>query len=171
MMALDTTIGGTSADSYITRVEYVDYWAALGVYLSDGTEADQEANLRRAAQMIDRKFRFAGIQQYQHQALAWPRTTDILVDGWPVDPDTIPQDIRDAQAEVAYQIQLGFDPFPRLTAGAIKRESVAAGSVSKSVEYVGGGREIDRVVAIEGLLRPYIIGGGAGGSQVKLARG
>lgn len=170
-MALDTTIGGTSSDSYITRAQYIAYWAALGVDLSGGVEADQEADLRRAAQMIDRKFRFAGIQQYQHQALAWPRTTDILVDGWPVDPDTIPQDIRDAQAEVAYQIQQGYDPFPRLTKAAIKRESIGAGPVSKSVEYVGGGRETDRVVAVEGLLRPYTIGGGAGGNQIKMVRG
>ena len=168
-MALDTTIGGTASDSYITAADYIAYWASLGVDLSGGILPDQEADLRRAAQMIDRKFRFSGIQQYQHQALAWPRTTDILVDGWPVDPDTIPQDIRAAQAEAAYQIQQGYDPFPRLTTAAVKSESVKAGSVSKSVEYAGGGRETDRVVAIEGLLRPYIIG--PGGSQVKLARG
>jgi len=168
---LDTTIGGVASDSYITRAEYLAYWLAIGVNLSAGVEAEQEADLRRAAQTIDQKFQFAGIKQYQFQARSWPRTTDILVDGWPVDPDTLPKDIKSAQAEVAYQIQQGYDPFPRLTTAAVKRESVTAGPVSKSVEYVGGGREVDRVVAIEGLLRPYTIGGTGGSSQVKMVRG
>lgn len=169
-MALTTTIGGASSDSYITRAEYLAYWLALGVDLSGGVEADQDANLRRAAQMLDRRFVFAGIKQYQTQARDWPRLTEILVDGWPVDPDTIPQDIKDAQAEVAYQIQLGYDPFPRLTEAAIKSVSVKAGPVGKTTEYVGGGRETDRIVAIEGMLRPYIMAA-SGGSQIKLARG
>lgn len=160
-MALDTTIGGASSDSYATLAEYQAYGAAMGWTLS-GDDSTDEQHLRRAALYIDRNYSFPGYQQYQTQALAWPRITSLYVDGWPVDPDIIPQDIKDAQCELAYLIKGGLDPFATLE-GVIK----SAGAGPARVEFLGGsGRP--RLVAVEGLLGPYLI---SGQGQTRLVRG
>ena len=68
-MALDTTIGGTSADSYGTLAAYTAYGTAMGWTLA-ATDALNEVNLRKSANYLDRKFSFIGMQQYQYQARA-----------------------------------------------------------------------------------------------------
>ena len=133
-----------------------------------GHDESHEANLRQAVDYIDRNYTFTGYQQYQTQRRAWPRLTTLYVDGWPIDADTIPQDIKDAQAELAYLIHEGLDPTATVTTGAVKRTRSKAGPVEAETEYASS-RETPRLVAIEGLLRPYI--GGAGPGQFRLVRG
>ena len=166
-MALDVTIGGTSADSFITLSEMRAYWLARNVDLSAVADAGLEANLRRAAQWITQSYNFVGLRQYQYQTLAWPRLTPHLVEGWPINPDTIPQDIKDAQAELAYLIYGGADPFATVNGGAVVRQKSKAGPVEAETEYTNV-RETPRFVAIEGLLARYTV---FGGSQVKMVRG
>jgi hypothetical protein len=163
-MALDTTIGGASADSYGTLADYQTYGANLGWTLS-GVDATDEQNLRRAAQIIDREYQFKGHTQYQVQALEFPRVDVGLVKGWPVDPDTIPQDIKDAQFELAFLLQGGLNPTATIT-GVVKVERSKAGPVETETEYQGGKAE-PRLVAIRGLLDPYL---SFGGNQVRLDR-
>lgn len=164
-MTLTTTIGGATSDSYASLAEYQAYASAMGWTLS-GTDAADEVNLRRAAQYLDRKYTFVGIRQYQTQALAWPRIVSVLVEDWPINPDTIPQAIKDAQCEVAYLLQGGLDPFATVTA-TVGRKRVKAGPVETETEYQGG-LSTPRLVAIEGLLAPYIMGGQG---QQRMVRG
>jgi hypothetical protein len=164
-MALDTTIGGAASDSYITLVEFQDYWAARNVNLTQHGRADQhEAELRQAAAWIDRNYSFVGYKQYQTQSRSWPRITTALVDGWPIDPDTIPQDIKDAQAELAYLIHDGLVPWATID-GVVASESAKAGPVETTTVYAGGKGKA-RILAIEGLLRPYLGAGGSGQFRV-----
>ncbi|WP_212525855.1 DnaT-like ssDNA-binding protein [Actibacterium sp. MT2.3-13A] len=163
-MALVTTIGGASSDSYGTLADYQAYAASMGWTLS-GVDATDEQNLRRATQVLDRGFSFIGYRQYQTQALAWPRIVSDLVKDWPVDADTIPQDIIDAQFEVAYLIQGGLDAFATITA-TVSRTRVKAGPVESETEYTGG-KATPRLVAVEGLLGPYLK---AGRGQIALVR-
>lgn len=165
-MALDTTIGAITSDSYISLTDLRDYWTARNVDLSGVADATLEAASRKAAQWIDQTHRFFGIKQYQFQARAWPRLTTHLVDGWPIYPDAIPQDIQNAQAEMAYLIYQGANPFATVEGGAVVRKRDAAGPVSTEVEYTNF-REIPRYVAVEGLLARYTT---MGGSQVKMVR-
>ena len=168
-MALDTTVGGTTTNSYITDAEWQAYWSARDVDLSaHGHAAQHEANLIQAADFINRNYEFVGEQQYRYQTMKWPRLTGImLVNDWPIDPDTIPQAIKDAQAEMAYLIHEGAKPFATVEGGAKVREKNKAGPVETEVEYTNF-RETPRFVAIEGLLAPYTIYGGA---QVRIMRG
>ena len=159
-MALDTTIGGESADSYGTLAAYQAYAAKMGWTLS-GTDAGDEVNLRRAAQYLDRHYNFIGLKQYQFQARSWPRLVRRLVDDWPIDPDTIPGDVIDAQFEVAYLLQGGLDPFATITES---RKRATVGPIT--VETVPTGRP--RVTAVEGLLRSYLR---AGVGQCEMVRG
>jgi hypothetical protein len=163
-MALDTTIGGASADSYGTLAAYQTYAVANIDRAFSGTDADQEVYLRRAAQIIDREYLFTGYRQYQTQALAWPRVTNILVDGWPVLVDTVPDRVIQAQFEIAYQIETdSLDPLKTVTGGAVK--VAQAGSVMTEFATF---REKPRIVAAEGLLRPLMQ---AGYGQMRLVRG
>ena len=167
-MALITTVGATDADSFITLAEWQDYWDLRDVDLNQhGHDAAHEADLRIASQYITQNYNFVGQRQYQYQALAFPRLTTILVDGWPTNPDEIPQRIKSAQAELAYIIHSGVDVFATITGGGVKRSKVKAGPVEAETEY-SNVRETPRFVAIEGLLAPYIA---AGNSQIRMVRG
>ncbi|KQI67042.1 hypothetical protein AN189_17615 [Loktanella sp. 3ANDIMAR09] len=157
-MALDTTIGGTASDSYVTFAEFQAYWTARGVNMTQhGHDTSHEANLRSAAQYLDSFYRFVGMKQYQFQARAWPRLVNQLVDDWPIDPDTIPRAIKDAQMEMAYLIHEGATPFAAID-GLVKRKREKLDVIEEETEYFGGqGKPSYPSVAT--LLREYITGG------------
>jgi len=157
-VALDTTIGGATADSYGTLAEYQAYASAMGWTLAADDAAD-EVNLRRATVTLDASYRWIGQRQYKAQVLDWPRIWTPLVNGFAVDPDGIPKAIKDAQFEMAYLIQAGVDPFATYD-GAIKREKLDV----MEREYTGGkGRPA--FTGVDRLLQGYKIGG-AGQSQM-----
>jgi len=166
-MAIVTTVGDATANSYITVAEYEAFWTERNVNISGATAA-KESELVKAADYINRSYTFVGEQQYRYQAMAWPRLTGIyLVKDFPIDPDFVPQDIKDAQAELAYIINQGTNVFATVEGGAKVREKNKAGPVETEVEFTNF-RETPRFVAIEGLLSPYTIYGGA---QLKMVRG
>jgi hypothetical protein len=154
-MALDTTIGGTASDSYGTLAAYTAYALGMGFTLS-GTDDANEINLRKGATYLDRKYSFIGMQQYQFQALSWPRLVNDLVDDWPINPDTIPLDIIHAQFEVAYILQGGLDPFATIETN-VTNDIIKVGPITLEAETLP--TSTPRIVAVEGLLRGYIRGG------------
>jgi hypothetical protein len=154
-MALDTTIGGVTADSYGTLAGYESYAIDQGFTL-EATEALNEINLRKAAKFLDRKYMFIGSQQYQFQQLAWPRLVNDLVNDWPVNPDSIPQKIIYAQFEVAYILQGGIEPFATIVNSSTS-ESIKVGPITIDSETLPTGKP--RIVAVDGLLLGYIRGG------------
>ena len=160
-MALDTTIGGAASDSYVTLAEWEAYATAQGWALGA-----TEANLRRAALSIDVSNSFIGQSQYQAQSRQWPRIWTGLVDGWPINPDTIPTAVKQAQMELAYLIHAGADPLATVE-GVIGSERVKAGPVESDITYIGG-KASPRYTAVSRLLRPYLT---AGEGQLKLVRG
>jgi hypothetical protein len=165
-MAIITTVGATTANSYITVAEYETFWTERNVTISHSTAA-KESELVKAADYLNRTYNYIGERQYRYQGMEWPRLTGtMLVKDWPIDPDTVPQDIKDAQAEMAYLIHGGATPFSTVSYGAIKRTKSKAGSVESETEYTNY-REVPRYVAIEGLLAPYTEFGGA---QIKVLR-
>ena len=102
-MALITTISGLSSDSYGTLAEadlyftgHVDsnMWSMLDI-------AHKEYLLKTAAQLME-KWDYQGEPVVAEQALAWPRVN--VYRGFrkvPVPSDVIPQEIKDAQFELA----------------------------------------------------------------------
>lgn len=163
-MALVATIAATDADSYVTLAEYQAHATARGWTLA-GTDAADEANLRRAAQMMDATYHWIGTQQYQFQARSWPRLVRGLVDGWPVDPDTIPGAIKSAQMEIAHELQLGNDP-AAVTDGSVQRRREKVGDLEREIEYAGGVAPV-RLPMVDRILRDYVLGGAG---QVRVTR-
>lgn len=163
-MALTTTIGGAATDSYATAAEYTARASAMGWTLTTTT---QDANMRRAAVALDARWlaRASGYRQYQTQLREYPRVWAGYVNGWPVNPDTIPQAIKDAQMELAYLIQGGADPMATLD-GVVASERVKAGPVESDTAYMGG-KGLPSYTAVNALIAPYLT---AGQGQSRLVR-
>lgn len=163
-MALITTIGGATSDSYVTLAEYQARAAAYAWALT-GTDATQEAQLRKAAAANDMSRAYIGYRVISTQAREWPRVATELVNGYYVPSDTIPQAVKDAQMEMAYLIQGGADPFATDT-GTVKSVANEVGPIKERIEYRDG-HSADRYPAIDWLLKPYLA---YGRGQVQLVR-
>lgn len=150
-MALTVTVGGATSDSYATLAEYVDYVALLHdvAFTGHGHDDTHEAELRLAARYMDDFYNWPGTKRYQDQRRAWPRLQELVIDGWPVPIDTVPQPVKDAQCEIAYQINQGAKPFATINSGAVIREKVdvieveyAPGTARTRPEFQGATRMI-----------------------------
>jgi len=94
----------------------------------------------------------------------WPRQ-NVYINGYELDETVVPQDIVDAEYQVAVAIDQGNSPFGTVTPG-IKRESVDV----LSVEYQDGAsnRSFDPMVRLK--LRKYLRGGTASTNMVGVSR-
>ena len=183
-MALDATVKGSSANSYVTVVEadayfdtrlHTDNWDAE---VSDST--NKVKALQQATRILDSYVKWLGWKSDEDQALAWPRW-GICHDGreyfecmdwvlrkdgiYSVDADTIPQAVKDAQCELALYL-LGTDAQAVADTAGFKSISVA-GAISLVVD------KIDRTRQIPGFVWHIVshLGVKKGGSSVQLYRG
>lgn len=150
-----------NADSYVSLAVYQAYGSARGWTLRD-TDADDEVDLRRAFDAINRLWEYKGEEvDLLNQVGKFPRY--IIKNRWEyVTPaNDIPAKVKDAQCELAYLVKGGLDPFATVD-GVIK----SAGAGPARVEFMGGA-STPRLVAIEGLLAPYMR---AGRGQVTMER-
>jgi hypothetical protein len=142
------------ADTYVTLAVYQAYGAALGWTLGADDNAD-EINLRRAYQGINRNWTYKGKPVDADQTGAFPR----------INSEGIPQRVKDAQIELAFLVQGGLDLFATVES-ITTSETIKVGPISLGSDSLPTGRA--RVVAVQGLLRPYLA---AGAGQVSLVRG
>lgn len=148
-MALDTTVGGAAADSYMTLAEANSYHSSFGnaTWVSY-TDQQKEAALRRAAVAVD-SYPFSGRPTAETQARAWPRECATR-NGWEIDSATIPNEVKDAQCEMALRAAastLMADVAP----GNITEKTVGPLTVKYS-EYSNDGRP--KYPFIDAILRP-----------------
>lgn len=155
-MALDTTIGGTTADSYVTVAEADTYHANYGNtdWAAIATTALKEVALRKAAQYIDIKT-FQGVKVTSTQSLEWPRY-NVVVDDYDISSLTIPSAIKTAQMEAAL-IASSESLTPNLSNGAVIEETVGKITKRYSDYSKDGGKKWPLV---DKLLAGYVTGGG-----------
>lgn len=149
-MALDTTVGGASSDSYVTTGQFDTYATAMGWSVTI-----TEPALRRARLYLDRAYSWRGERVTSTQALQWPRYISGYVEGYPVASDAIPQAIMDAQCEMAYLIIGGADPFATITGGAVTSERKKVDVIETAVTY-DAPRDRAAYVAVDSLVAPYV---------------
>lgn len=93
----------TGADSYITATEY-QTWADARFGSARSTapadDAAAEVLIRRAMDYFE-TLPFFGFKSEEAQPLQWPRY-DVWIDGYPVDGDEIPADVKRALYELTY---------------------------------------------------------------------
>lgn len=144
-MAIDATVGGTNANSYVTLAEGNTYFDGR-LHCSDwtsATDADKEKALIQATRIFNQYIDWLGLKTDDDQALQWPRkyvcndgvnyfecgSSWLAIDSeyyWVVDSTTILQIIKDAECELALvllsdDIQSGGD-FSSLSVAGMKME-------------------------------------------------
>ena len=140
-MTLSVTPGDASADSYASLAEIKAYWDGIGFDYSAYSDTDIEQAARRATAWLDGRYRrsFPGYRQYGRaseapQAREWPRSWAQDVEGEAIPLDTIPAEVKNAQAEATRREVAGTTLSPDVTLGdTVKSESV--GPIS--TEYAG----------------------------------
>lgn len=103
--AIDTTISGANANSYLTLAEAEAYFDdRLNISAWQDTDADNRTRaLLHAAQRLERE-NWLGDRATTTQRLAWPRIGVAKVDAEEYESDEIPQQIKDAQCELALHL-------------------------------------------------------------------
>ena len=152
----------TGAESYISVSDASNYhtvrgntaWAALT------TDALREAALRRATDYMRQAYRsrWQGYKVNEDQALDWPRY-DVVVEGYAIDSDIVPTEIKNACAELALKASAA-ELNPDLTQGVLSEQ---VGSIQ--VTYDKASPQFTRYRAIDALLSPYLKAGGGGCSM------
>lgn len=154
-MAIDATVGGASANSFVTLAEYQAYRVLY--YGVTGSEDDlsDELNLMRALRHLERGYIWKGYRVTDAQAREWPRFISEYVEGFPVLSDAIPQAIKDAQCEMAYQISQGATPDATVENGAIIQKRERVDVIEESTTYATSSRERAAYPIVDGLVAPY----------------
>jgi hypothetical protein len=177
-MSLNATPGDPAADSYFTIAEADTYFTSRGVAAWTGSTAAKEIAARLGTTYLENAYRdrWIGINVAQTQALAWPRidgsrgtyglgygfvqgfTYPLFdINGWQIDPTTVPQQIKNAAMEASLLSLGGTALEPSLTRGGqIKSIGKTVGPLRKDIVYMDGAPAIDRYTVIEGLLRGLV---------------
>jgi hypothetical protein len=105
-MALVTTPGSASANSYASLEELNAYLAARvpAAALASGTDEQKEAALKAAARVLDASFVWTGSAVDSTQALTWPRNGMYTRNGFAIANTVNPIDLKNAQCELAAQM-------------------------------------------------------------------
>lgn len=137
-LALVTTVGGASTNSYATVAEADSYLEAHSDF-SDWTvlaEAVKIKHLVQAARMIDQEL-FHGAKVSSTQSMRFPRTTQMNVDSYTV-LTAIPPAVKNAQCEQAiYLMKHGHSRRMELRADGVKQISLG-GRAGASESFVQG---------------------------------
>lgn len=122
-----------------------------------GGQDVKEVALRKATRYLTQKYgrRWQGQRRHRDQALDWPRTDVVDRDGWPVDRDSVPQRVKDAQFEVALYIAQGnelFAPVEPEDSGSLQSSSTRVGPISISESFGGGLAVAARLPRVDSIL-------------------
>lgn len=159
--------GVSGAESYLSVALADAYWT----YRNDSVwnayaTAKKEAALRAATQYIDATYKFNSTMSSATQALEWPRASFYGVSGRYYGGTEIPQSLKDAVAELAYEWGVNGALLPTADRGNdIKR--VKAGSVE--VEYNSSAPTVKTFNFVSRLLSDLTKGGNSG-VNVRLER-
>lgn len=122
--------GLTNSNSYVSVVELDSFAGDRGLTLPATTE-EKETLLINATMYLE-SFKYKGSRNTKEQALSWPRT-NAYANGFLIDSDEIPVQIKNAQMQAAYELQTS-DPLAS-TGKAVRKEKVDV----IEVEYENGG--------------------------------
>lgn len=103
-LVLVATPGGATSNTFCTRAEATTILEARlhAEAWTDADPADQDKALAQATNLLCRLWEWRGWTTYSTQALLWPRTGMVDVDGWStIEIDEIPVRLKEATAEFA----------------------------------------------------------------------
>lgn len=109
-MVLDATLGGASANSYVTVAEADAYFAtSFGrTPWGSASAANKEIVLIESTRLLDLLVSWKGYVKSDTQALRWPRTYVPNIDGRYLESyisdSIVPKDVKNAVFELAYSL-------------------------------------------------------------------
>lgn len=168
-LTVEDGTGLAAADAFVSLADADAYHTARGNSTWTGDDADKEAAIRRASFFLSNSFRWKGYRlNGRTQALAWPRHDVVDGESWSVSADAVPQEIRDATAEIAVRELVSPGSMtPDVTmADKVKRERV--GPIE--VEYANASAAADASRPILLIVRDMIGGLLAGSSNALVGR-
>ncbi len=139
------------ANSYVSETELTTYAIARGITLV----GDEEELLINAMDYIE-SLAFIGLKWTRDQDLKWPRS-DVWIDGYYIDSDTIPNELKNGQMAVAIAVDQGNGPLKTIDRQT-KRERVG----ELEVEYMDGSSSTPIVRTINSSLAKLMKNGGQG---------
>ena len=105
--AIVATAKSTTANSYCTLAEadqYHDNRPAVSTTWADASENNKIRALLWATQLMESLFTWTGYATTTTQALGWPRTGLLDRIDASLDSDTVPEEVKNAEAEFARQL-------------------------------------------------------------------
>lgn len=112
-MALIVTPGANNANSYISVADANSYFSFSynRTLWSEVAVTDKEKALAESTRLLDLFIQWNGNIASDSQRLRWPRKNVVDTDNRIVDSNSIPQSIKDATCELAYNLLVnsGFD--------------------------------------------------------------
>ncbi len=166
-MSLEVELGtgSATAESFISVADASTYHTARGnaAWAALASDTVREQCLRKATDYMEQVYRsrWQGWRKTEDQALCWPRY-DVIVEGYLVDSDSVPEIVKRACAELALKASAA-DLAPDLTQGVVREQ---VGPIA--VEYDKNSPQATRYKAIDAMLAPFLKSGG--GCSVKLER-
>jgi hypothetical protein len=153
-MALDTTPGSATGNSFATVDEFKTYRtnrlpSVAGVLTA--TDVAIEIALIVAARALNANFDWTGAAVDDVQAMTWPRSGMLTRNGFPIPTSgasSIQSDLKNAQCEYAYQLLAGKDLLSDNDAASAGVASVKAGSVAVAFQTVDTANEesVDMII-------------------------
>lgn len=154
-LTVETGSGLADANAFISEADADTYHEARGnTDWTDNNTGDKEAAIRRATAILS-GYSWQGLRTNRRdQALAWPRISVYDAEGWAIASDEIPQEVKDACAEMAMRELVAPGSLqPDVTlSDSLKREKI--GQIE--VEYLGGNSSASGFVPILTVIAPLI---------------
>lgn len=103
-MTIIVTPGGSDSNSYATLAEANAYHETRlhNAAWTDASDATKEAALLWATRELDSNMCWNGIRATEEQALDWPQYGQSDKDGYYIDSDIVPDQVKNAQSELAF---------------------------------------------------------------------
>lgn len=103
---VETGDGLENATSYVSVEDMKQHWDNVGYSYVDLADDNIQQLLNRASTLLDNMFRkrYPGVRGSIEQALEWPRINAYYIDGWWIDYNQIPKELKTATSEMVYAI-------------------------------------------------------------------
>jgi hypothetical protein len=161
---VETGQGGADSESYASVTDADTYFAARGfaLWASEMSTTEKEQALRRGTEYMQAYYngRWKGEKYSCTQALDWPRYA-VVVDGFELEYDNIPTQLKNACIKLAYKAA-GGDLVPDLD-----RPTTSEKVGEIAVSYAPGARQQVRYQEIDNMLTVYL---SSSGSMAKVMR-
>lgn len=169
---LEDGSGLTNSTTYADLAEAAQIVEDYGLSWKSGyTDDEKKVALNKATQYVDQRYygSWKGFRASQDQALLWPREDVCDDDGWYVDSNVIPANLKKAVVEAAVYYSNNDSLFPDAdNGGTLKSERIKIDVLEFEEEYLAGdsGSEVSKTIG--SLLAAYLKGKGC---NVEVERG